>query len=135
MRTKLLKVKTHKTELGDLEPIIADHLPKGVNLVVLEYEGDTAIVKLTWSEHPLAEATPSAEELNQLLSRESVIEEVSAHPLADKLKVRLAVHEDSIEHVNEVLKEVSLKAKRGTVNYLRKEASRDGGYDYVLDEG
>ena len=91
VKTKIIRVRTERTPEGNIRPAICSALPHGVNYVVLEYNEDKseAIVKLAWSEHPLAEATPTTQQINQLLSHEAVLEELTSHSLADQLKLSL----------------------------------------------
>jgi len=137
MKTKILRVRTERTPEGNIRPAICSALPHGMNYVVLEYNEDKseATVKLAWSEHPLAEAKPTTQQVNRLLSHEAVLKELTSHPLADQLKISMAIHETKIKAIDETAKTLTIKEHPEPLKFVRKEPSKDGGFSFVFDEG
>ena len=83
MFSKILRVKTTGSRAtGNLHPIIADHLPVGVNLKALEYDeaAGEAIVEIWGSDHPLMRDKTSVEVLKSLSEHDSVLEKLKNHP-------------------------------------------------------
>jgi len=87
---KLFKVKTIGTrEEGNLKPILADYLPKGIHLASLQYnEAEKWAIVLCWcSDHELLPASERHREsdLIALASQPSIIEVLpDDHPLMPK---------------------------------------------------
>jgi hypothetical protein len=138
MRTKIVKVKTRGSRItGNLEPEIARILPLGVNLIVLEYTDNdaSAIVKLSWSEHPFAERTPTQTEIEELIAHRSVLQEVVAHPLANQLLTRMALvgQERIAESSKKPNTLIDVKTNK-EVSFVRKEL-RKNELTYIIDEG
>jgi len=156
MKSKILKVKTIGSVVsGNLEPEIANHLPIGVDLDVLEYGSGFAIVKISWSEHPMEE-TPSPEALSKLENHKSVLEILKSHPEAEKAKNQRFILSSLVEEAGSKtlrLRESGLKgSKRKTLDklleaaekkglgkqgqFIRKEHSAQNQEEvYILDEG
>jgi hypothetical protein len=130
VKSKILKVKTiGSVANGNLEPEIANHLPIGVDLDVLEYDSGFAIVKISWSEHPMEE-TPSPEELSKLENHKSVLSILKSHPRAEGAKNQRFILSSLVEETDAKtlkLRESGLKgSKRKTLDKLLEAAEKKG---------
>jgi len=84
---RILRVKTAGSrENGDLRPALVDDLPRGINLVVHEYneaEG-WCVIEIWGSDHPILrpEERSTTGKINSVVTHESVVEELATHPLS-----------------------------------------------------
>jgi len=75
---KTLKVRLKGSEeAGNLRPSIVDNLPRGVNLVVLEYGADYAVVEIWGSDRLNGDEKCVIGKLEAVKSHPDVIEEIS----------------------------------------------------------
>jgi len=130
METKIVKSTLIGTKGVNLQPAICENLPQGVNAVVLEYTDTYAIVKLTWSRHPLVK-NPDTEAIAEMLKRPSIMEELATHPEADKCISGYSIHASQVEEEQEG-KAILHKGVKGS--FIRKQQGKYGE-EYVIDEG
>lgn len=137
---RIFKVKTKSGTLW--EPDI--QLPIGVNLLVLEYGDDYAIVEVWCSDHPILEERErkTDEDLQELEKHPNVIEKLEKHSKSPKIIGGIYLSENNyLSEVDEKTK--TLKFKDKTCKYIEKRRhiihTNDGkGKEenlYVLDEG
>jgi len=130
---KTLKVRLKGSrEVGDLRPSITDDLPRGVNLRVLEYGVDYAVVEIWGSDilDGVEKCTP--EKLVEVAGHPDVIEELVVHPARPTIVGRIVIAHMVGMEIDEVRKIIRYKGKE--YSYIRKERFREADV-YVLDEG
>lgn len=133
MNKRILRVKTIGSRKEEnLRPLIVDELSQGVSLMVLEYErGDEiAVIKLTWSSHPLLPKVPQ-EQIETLLTHPSVVEVLPSHP-KDTMKRTLAIVKDAVDE-EKTGKRIRIGEKEGS--FIRKERLLRDEEHYIIDEG
>jgi hypothetical protein len=99
---KILKVKTEGSRIsGDLRPKLCAALPRGVNLVVLEYTDNDAacVVEIYGSDHTdlAPEERVDKERLESVARHESVLSHLSSHPQSPKVIGRYEKNRVSFE--------------------------------------
>jgi hypothetical protein len=133
---KIAKVKTKGSRItNDLAPDLAD-LTVGINYAVHEYneKENYCILELWCCDHSLQEKKATMADLNELCKDPSVLEVLTSHPKSPKTLGVLSM--TSVESVDEVAKEVTVKGKKE--RFLRKEKLWAHGKEFdcfVLDEG
>jgi len=143
---KIFKVKIRTNRFGGKEPDIT--VPKGINLLVLEYGDDYAIVECWCSDHPILEPEErkSKEDLISLKNHPAIMEEVRSHPKSPKVIGGLYMSgSGSPDNVDEKTKTITYKGRSGRYIEKRKhkihtrnEKGQLVGIEedlYVLDEG
>lgn len=137
MKSKILKVKTIGSRAeGNLRPEIVDDLPRNLGLSVIEYGSGFAIVKVSWSEHPLV-PKPLEKDLTKLWKHDSIQQVLTSHPKEKELKSKRSILSSLVDELPE--KKIKLKKERKGIglegSYIRKEYSINNQEDtYVLDE-
>jgi len=130
-RTLKVKLKGSR-ETGDLRPSITDDLPIGVNLRVLEYGTDYAVVEVWGSDILDGEEKCTPEKLEELVKHSDVIEELVTHPAKPPIIGRVGMTRRIGMEIDEARKTIDYEGKRHT--FIRKEQIR-GEPIYILDEG
>ena len=134
MKTIIVKAQTTGSrETGDLRPIISDYVPAGVGLCCIEYAEDYAIVKITWSDHPLVDVKPDPAGLAKFLDNVTILETLKDYPKAKELKRKFLITKDAVEEKPD--KTLKLKKNGLEGSYIRKEKGRHDEELYLLDEG
>ena len=142
---KIFKTKVRITKEGR-EPLVSP--PKGINMLVLEYKDNYAIVEFWCSDHPLLEPEDrkDVKDLINLKSNPAIIEEVKSHPKSPKIIGGIYMSgSSSPDSVNEKTKTITYKGRSGKYIEKRKhkihtrnEIGQPIGIEedlYVLDEG
>lgn len=134
---KILKVKTTGSRgEGNLRPELADRLPSGINLAVLEYSEDDsfAILEIWGSTHPLIEHSISSKSLDDTVKEPSIIEVLEKHPKSPKILGTMSIASSATLDIDSSTKTITDKARGKSDTYVRKEIDRDGEI-FILDEG
>ena len=149
---KILVVKTKGSrKLGNLKPIIAERLPKGVNLNVLKYlANDTlAIVEVWGTDHPLYPYRINESTLKELASDDSVlasfddISELTEYLTLEEIeKIKKQLHHEigiSLSQIQTKALKIDLKKRtftyKGTSYPMKGKKTIRGREVIVIDEG
>jgi len=133
---KIFKVATTGSrEKGNLKPVIADDLPAGLNLTVLEYNEPEAwcVVEVWSSDHPMRRTSEEiAGLMDKVRGHKSVMLELADHPLKPLKIGKVNMGKTDKHKIDFDKKEVTFKGKKG--KYKRIEKFREQEI-IVLDEG
>jgi len=140
---KILKVETKGSRAtADLKPILSDHLPRGVNLVVHEYNEPEGwcIAEIFGSDHPFVNERISSDDLNRLAEHPSVIETLATHPKSPEVITHIYFHPEihaSPERysIDEERKRIVDKETGKEASYIRVELDDRGRERILIDEG
>jgi len=135
---RIIKTKV-KVEQGLRSPDIT--LPKGVNLRVLKYANDFAIIELWCSDKPILEPEEQKTLADLKALDKYAIEILKEHPESPKIIGKIAILTPLLTNPKVEIDEVTktLRFKGRTAKFLRKETFFDtSGKErirYILDEG
>lgn len=134
---KILKTKIVDKD-GLREPDLK--LPKGINLVVLEYGDDYAVVECWCSDHEILEPNErkTDADLEILSNNPSVIQKLQSHPKSPPLLATMSISRSKNPgfNVDKNIKKLTVKSR--TVSYIRMKTHSPHGKEeelYILDEG